>query len=88
LRQDLAHGHKRQGQANRRGVKSRELVLDAAERVMAEHGYDGASVEHVVEETGIPKSSVYLYFGSRHRPFRRRLPGTSRAAYLLVRNRL
>jgi len=33
---------------NRRGVKSRELVLDAAERVMAEHGYDGASVERVV----------------------------------------
>jgi AcrR family transcriptional regulator len=50
---------------NRRGVKSRELVLDAAERVMAEHGYDGASVERVVEETGIPKSSVYHYFGSK-----------------------
>ena len=50
---------------NRRGVKSRELVLDAAERVMAEHGYDGASVERVVEEIGIPRSSVYHYFGSK-----------------------
>jgi AcrR family transcriptional regulator len=50
---------------NRRGVKSRELVLDAAERVMAEHGYDGASVARVVEEAGIPISSVYHYFGSK-----------------------
>jgi AcrR family transcriptional regulator len=50
---------------NRRGLKSRELVLDAAERVMAEHGYDGASVALVVEEAGIPLSSVYHYFGSK-----------------------
>jgi AcrR family transcriptional regulator len=35
---------------NRRGVKSRELVLDAAERVMAEHGYEAATVARVVVE--------------------------------------
>jgi len=28
---------------NRRGVRSRELVLDAAERVMAEHGFEAAA---------------------------------------------
>ena len=28
---------------NRRGMKSRELVLDAAERVMAEHGFEAAT---------------------------------------------
>jgi AcrR family transcriptional regulator len=50
---------------NRRGVKSRELVLDAAERVMAEHGYQAATVARVVEEAGIPLSSVYHYFGSK-----------------------
>jgi AcrR family transcriptional regulator len=50
---------------NRRGVKSRELVLDAAERVMAQHGYDGTSVARVVGEAGIPISSVYHYFGSK-----------------------
>jgi AcrR family transcriptional regulator len=32
---------------------------------MAEHGYDGASVARVVEEAGIPFSSVYHYFGSK-----------------------
>ncbi len=50
---------------NRRGVKSRELVLDAAERVMAEHGYAAATMARVVEEAGIPPSSVYHYFGSK-----------------------
>ena len=50
---------------NRRGVKSRELVLDAAERVMARHGYEAATVARVVEEAGIPMSSVYHYFGSK-----------------------
>ena len=50
---------------NRRGVKSRELVLDAAERVMAEHGFEAASLGRVVEQAGVPLSSVYHYFGSK-----------------------
>ena len=50
---------------NRRGMKSRELVLDAAERVMAEHGYEAATIARVVEEAGIPLSSVYHYYGSK-----------------------
>ena len=50
---------------NRRGMRSRELVLDAAERVMAEHGFEAATLARVVEEAGIPMSSVYHYFGSK-----------------------
>ncbi len=50
---------------NRRGVKSRELVLDAAERVMAEQGFEAATLARVVEEAGIPMSSVYHYYGSK-----------------------
>ena len=50
---------------NRRGVKSRELVLDAAERVMSEHGFEAATVARVVAEAGIPLSSVYHYYGSK-----------------------
>ena len=50
---------------NRRGMRSRELVLDAAERVMAEHGYEAATLARVVAEAGIPMSSVYHYFGSK-----------------------
>jgi AcrR family transcriptional regulator len=50
---------------NRRGVRSREAVLDAAERLMAEQGYEAATVARLVEEAGIPPSSIYHYFGSK-----------------------
>jgi AcrR family transcriptional regulator len=50
---------------NRRGVRSRELVLDAAERLMAENGFEAATLARVVEEAGIPMSSVYHYYGSK-----------------------
>jgi AcrR family transcriptional regulator len=48
-------------------MKSRERVLDAAERIMAEHGFEAATLARVVEEAGIPMSSVYHYFGSKDR---------------------
>jgi AcrR family transcriptional regulator len=50
---------------NRRGARSREAVLDAAVRVMAEHGYEAATVARIVDEAGIPPSSIYHYFGSK-----------------------
>lgn len=50
---------------NRRGARSREAVLDAAERLIAEQGYEAASVAALVEEAGVPASSVYHYFGSK-----------------------
>jgi AcrR family transcriptional regulator len=50
---------------NRRGARSREAVLGAAERLMAEQGYQAATVAAVVDEAGIPPSSIYHYFGSK-----------------------
>jgi AcrR family transcriptional regulator len=50
---------------NRRGARSRELVLDAAERLMAEKGYGAATVATLVDKAGIPPSSVYHYFDSK-----------------------
>jgi AcrR family transcriptional regulator len=50
---------------NRRGARSREAVLEAAERLMAEHGYEAATVAALVDEAGIPPSSIYHYFGSK-----------------------
>jgi AcrR family transcriptional regulator len=40
-------------------------VLDAAERLMAEHGYEAATLSRLVEEAGVPPSSIYHYFGSK-----------------------
>jgi AcrR family transcriptional regulator len=50
---------------NHRGARSREVVLDAAERLMAEQGYDAATVAAIVEQARIPPSSIYHYFGSK-----------------------
>lgn len=50
---------------NKRGVRSRQIVLDAAERVVAAQGYATASLASIVEESGIPMSSMYHYFGSK-----------------------
>jgi AcrR family transcriptional regulator len=50
---------------NRRGARSREAVLDAAEGLIAEHGYEAATVAALVDEAGVPASSVYHYFGSK-----------------------
>ena len=50
---------------NRRGARSREAVLDTAERLMAEQGYQAATVAALVDEAGIPPSSIYHYFGSK-----------------------
>ena len=50
---------------NRRGLRSREAVLNAAERLMAEQGYEAATVARLVEAAGIPPSSIYHYFGSK-----------------------
>ena len=48
-------------------MRSRELVLDAAERVMAQDGFEAATLARVVEESGVPMSSVYHYYGSKDR---------------------
>lgn len=50
---------------NKRGIRSREAVLDAAQRLIAEQGYDAASVSGLVKEAGVPPSSIYHYFGSK-----------------------
>ncbi len=50
---------------NRRGARSREAVLDAAERLIAAQGYEAATVAGLVKEAGIPASSIYHYFGSK-----------------------
>ena len=50
---------------NKRGARSRQVVLDAAERVIAVYGYGTATLANIVEEAGIPMSSVYHYFGSK-----------------------
>src|SRR3954471_15802841 len=48
---------------------ARVQLLDAAERVLAERGYRGASVDAVVAEAGLTKGAFYWNFGSKEELF-------------------
>jgi AcrR family transcriptional regulator len=54
----------RENERPRSAVK-RELILDAAMRHFADHGYQGARVEDIALELGIAKGSIFQHFGSK-----------------------
>jgi TetR/AcrR family transcriptional regulator len=45
--------------------KTREAILNAAEAVFAEHGFDGTSVDAIAAEAGYNKSLIFQYFGDK-----------------------
>lgn len=51
--------------ADRRGARSREQLLDAAERLMAEKGYAATPVSAICKAAGVPVTSLYWHFGSK-----------------------
>src|SRR5499427_9136533 len=44
---------------------AREAILNAAEIVFAEHGFDGARVDAIAEASGYNKSLLFQYFGDK-----------------------
>jgi AcrR family transcriptional regulator len=47
------------------GENSRELILDATERLMGSRGYAATSISNIREACGLPASSIYWHFGSK-----------------------
>ncbi|MFF0559343.1 TetR/AcrR family transcriptional regulator [Streptomyces sp. NPDC004266] len=47
-------------------MERRRAILDAAETLLVEQGYEGATLKAVSERVGIPITSVYHYFSDRH----------------------
>ena len=47
------------------GEQSRELILDATERLMGTKGYAATSISDVRKACGLPASSIYWHFGSK-----------------------
>jgi AcrR family transcriptional regulator len=48
-----------------RKARTRALLLQAAARVYARRGFDGATLDEVAEEAGFTKGAVYDHFGSK-----------------------
>jgi TetR/AcrR family transcriptional regulator len=44
---------------------AREAILNAAEEVFAEHGFDGARVDAIAARAGYNKSLIFQYFGDK-----------------------
>ncbi|OKH99128.1 TetR family transcriptional regulator [Streptomyces sp. CB02923] len=51
----------------RRGIERRRALLDAAEALLEEKGYEAATLKAIGERAGVPIASVYHYFSDRHR---------------------
>ncbi|MEU7186480.1 TetR/AcrR family transcriptional regulator [Streptomyces sp. NPDC045369] len=50
----------------RRGVERRRAILEAAEALLEEKGYEAATLKAIGERAGIPIASVYHYFSDRY----------------------
>jgi TetR/AcrR family fatty acid metabolism transcriptional regulator len=48
-----------------RAGDKRERILDAAERVFAQHGFFAARVAEIAKEAGVADGTIYLYFKSK-----------------------
>ena len=54
---------------SRKGVETRQRLLDAAEHVFAELGYHDASIVKITESAGVGQGTFYLYFASKKEVF-------------------
>lgn len=45
---------------------TKEKIMDAAEQIFAEKGFDGARVDQIAKKAGINKAMLYYYFGSKN----------------------
>ena len=52
-----------------RGRATRRALLDAAEAVFAEFGYEGASVAEITRRAGVAQGTFYVHFADKHAAF-------------------
>lgn len=50
---------------NKLSAKKRERILEAAAKEFAAHGYDGASLNQILDNAGISKGAAYYYFDDK-----------------------
>ncbi|HLJ32343.1 MAG TPA: TetR/AcrR family transcriptional regulator [Ktedonobacteraceae bacterium] len=59
-------GSRRSGQGRAHDAEgTRTAILDAAEEVFAEQGYDGARIDVIAAKSGYNKSLIFHYFGDK-----------------------
>ena len=80
---DVPGGTVRQRAPSRRALATRARILDAAEAVFAERGFDGATLRDIAARAGEPASLIHHHGGGKEGLFRqvvaRRAQGLARA---------
>jgi TetR/AcrR family transcriptional regulator len=70
----MAEDAQREQKPGRRGEIRREnerLILEAAEKVFAEAGYGGATMQLIADMAGLPKANLHYYFATKEDLYRR-----------------
>lgn len=49
----------------RKGEATRERIIAAAAPIFNQHGYEGTSMQRLMEVTGLEKGGIYRHFGSK-----------------------
>jgi AcrR family transcriptional regulator len=55
--------------SDQRKLERRTEILDAARRCFARHGYEGATVARLEEETGLSRGAIFNYFANKEELF-------------------
>jgi len=50
---------------DRRILRTRALLQDALKAMIIEHGYEGATVQHIIDRAGVSRSTFYAHFADK-----------------------
>ena len=51
-------------------AENERLILEAGERVFAQHGFRGATMQMIADQAGLPKANLHYYFDSKEKLYR------------------
>src|SRR5690348_4511630 len=57
--------NRRHGATPRKGDMREQAILDTAERLLGEQGYEAMTIADIAQGAGITRGALYFYFGSK-----------------------
>ena len=51
-------------------AENERLILEAGERIFAQHGFRGSTMQMIADQAGLPKANVHYYFDSKEKLYR------------------
>ena len=51
-------------------AENERLILEAGERIFAQHGFRGGTMQMIADQAGLPKANLHYYFDSKEKLYR------------------